>query len=231
MIPAELRGALLGLDEDEGANALSTDGYSRYHSLQTSLQKRFSHGYMFNASYTFSRSIDTFSDEGLYQVQNDPTRPELNRRAVGLQSRAPDDRQLVVGAAVPRQPLGGGLAAVGHRHHAVGPTVHGGRQRRQRHSVRVDRAAAERRLAGVDPTTTGSMTSRVNGYLNPDAFESSGVGWGNLGRNTFVGPMQRRLDVNLSKLTRLRRRLVHRAAARGLQRHEHARRSAIPRAT
>jgi hypothetical protein len=36
-------------------------------------------GYLLNASYTFSRSIDRFSDEGLYQVQNDQTHPELNR--------------------------------------------------------------------------------------------------------------------------------------------------------
>ena len=27
--------------------------------------------------------------------------------------------------------------------------------------------------------------------------------WGNLGRNTVIGPSQRRVDVNLSKITRL----------------------------
>ena len=52
---------------------------SSYHSLQASLQKRFSQGFMFNVNYTFSRAIDTFSDEGLYQIEHDQTRPWLNR--------------------------------------------------------------------------------------------------------------------------------------------------------
>src|SRR5262249_32013391 len=34
------------------------NGYSVYHGLQTSLTRRFSHGLMFQAAYTFSRTID-----------------------------------------------------------------------------------------------------------------------------------------------------------------------------
>ena len=44
IISPELRGPLLGLDEDEGANMLLSNGKSWYHALQTSLQKRFSAG-------------------------------------------------------------------------------------------------------------------------------------------------------------------------------------------
>jgi hypothetical protein len=47
------------------------------------------------------------------------------------------------------------------------------------------------------------MSSRVDSYLNRSAFQSSGVAFGNLGRNTVIGPPQRRLDVSLSKLTQL----------------------------
>src|SRR5262245_37318321 len=79
VIAAELRGPLLGLDEDEGANTIYSNANSIYHSLQAGLQKRFARGYMFNVNYTFSRSIDTFSDEGLFQIENDQTRPGLNR--------------------------------------------------------------------------------------------------------------------------------------------------------
>jgi hypothetical protein len=78
-IAAELRGNLLGFDEDEGVNSITSDANSVYHSLQTSLTKRFSQGFMFNVNYTFSRSIDLFSDEGLFQIQNDQLRPWLNR--------------------------------------------------------------------------------------------------------------------------------------------------------
>ena len=44
VIPAELRGPMLGFDEDEGANTVFSNANLIYHSLQTSLQKRFSRG-------------------------------------------------------------------------------------------------------------------------------------------------------------------------------------------
>ena len=50
-----------------------------YDAFEASLQKRFSQGFLFNVNYTFSRAIDTFSDEGLYQIEHDQTRPWLNR--------------------------------------------------------------------------------------------------------------------------------------------------------
>ena len=79
IIAQELRGPLLGLDEDEGANTLTSNGKSWYHALQASLQKRFSAGYMFNVNYTLSRATDYFSDEGLFQIENDQSHPELNK--------------------------------------------------------------------------------------------------------------------------------------------------------
>ena len=45
--------------------------------------------------------------------------------------------------------------------------------------------------------------SRVDGYLNPDAVVHSGPQFGNLGRNTVIGPGQRRVDLALSKQTSL----------------------------
>jgi len=47
------------------------------------------------------------------------------------------------------------------------------------------------------------VTSRLDSYLNPAAFESSGTEFGNLGRNTVIGPDQRRLDLSVSKTTRI----------------------------
>lgn len=203
VIPAELRGALLGLDEDEGANALSSSAWSRYHSLQASLQKRFSHGYMFNASYTLSSSTDLFSDEGLFQVQNDSTRPELNEGPSDFNRR---HRMILSGSWT--LPFSGNAWKDGWQISGIG-TIQSGRP----FTVFDDDGSAilfasdgprPNVVPGVDALTSGSMSSRVNGYLNPDAFASSGIAWGNLGRNTFVGPMQRRIDVSVSKLTRLR---------------------------
>lgn len=55
----------------------------------------------------------------------------------------------------------------------------------------------------TDQTTSGPVNSRVDNYLNRSAFESSGPYFGNLGRNTVFGPDQRRIDMVLSKMTRV----------------------------
>ena len=54
--------------------------------------------------------------------------------------------------------------------------------------------------------TEGSVSSRINNYLNPDAVAISGAQFGNLGRNVVIGPDQRRVDVSVSKRTRLTER-------------------------
>jgi hypothetical protein len=58
----------------------------------------------------------------------------------------------------------------------------------------------------ADQTTDGSVTSRIDGYLNRSAFESAGAQFGDLGRNTVIGPDQRRVDFSLSKMTSLTER-------------------------
>ncbi|MCU1259482.1 MAG: Oar protein [Bryobacterales bacterium] len=59
------------------SNALyyQSRGNSTYHALQASLQKRFSHGLQFSASYTYSHSLDDQSGLGLFFNGNDPTNP------------------------------------------------------------------------------------------------------------------------------------------------------------
>jgi len=50
-------------------------GDSSYQALQASLQKRFSHGLQFSASYTWSHSLDDQSGLGLFFNGNNPTNP------------------------------------------------------------------------------------------------------------------------------------------------------------
>ena len=58
-----LRAPLQGVDP--GIFFLNTSsGQSTYHSLQATVNHRFSHGVQFAASYTFSKSIDNTSDAG-----------------------------------------------------------------------------------------------------------------------------------------------------------------------
>jgi hypothetical protein len=208
-ISAELRSRILGFDEDEGMNMLSSNANSIYNSLQASLQKRFSRGYMFNVNYTFSRSLDTFSDEGKYQIQHDQTRPYLNR---GLSDFHRKHRLILSGTW--DLPFRGSKAVEGWSLSGIG-TFQSGRP-----LTVVDEDFSGFLFASGDPrpnlasgathedqTTKGPVNERLNNYLNLRAFQSSGAYFGNLGRNTVIGPDQRRIDLVLSKTTRLSERL------------------------
>ena len=137
MIPGELRGPLLGLDEDEGANFLSNGDDSSITRCRLSLQRRFNRGYMFNVNYTLSKSMDTYSDEGAVsdRARPEPARTELG--AVRLRSSSSRDSQLGLGAAIFGKPLGRRVADFRCRHGAVGAAVHDHRRGLQRISVRV----------------------------------------------------------------------------------------------
>lgn len=60
---AQLRAPLQGVSTI-GFAVNETDAQSTYHSLQASLNRRFSHGLQFSAAYTFSKSIDNASGPG-----------------------------------------------------------------------------------------------------------------------------------------------------------------------
>jgi hypothetical protein len=202
-VGAELRAPVLGFDEDEGVNTLYSNANSNYHSLQTSLQKRFSMGHMFNINYTFSRSIDTFSDESDYQIQNDQRRPYLNR---GLSDFHRKHRLVFSGTW--ELPFKGSRWIDGWSVSGIGTFQSG-----TPFTVIDDDFSAflfetsdpRPILVGTheDQTTNGPVNERVDNYLNGSAFESSGPYFGNLGRNTVMGPDQRRIDLVVSKLTRV----------------------------
>ncbi len=208
VIPGELRGPLLGLDEDEGANTVYSNANSIYHSLQTSLQKRFSRGYMFNVNYTFSRSLDTFSDEGLFQIEHDQSRPWLNRALSDFHRK----HRLVLSWTW-ELPFKGNRLVAGWQVSGIG-TFQSGRPFTivddDFSGIIFSSSNPRPNLApGAthdDQATSGPVTSRISSYLNRSAFQSSGVAWGTLGRNTVIGPDQRRVDVSVSKMTRLTER-------------------------
>jgi hypothetical protein len=205
IISAELRGPLLGLDEDEGANMLMSTGKSWYHGLQTSLQKRFDQGYLFNVNYTFSRSIDYFSDEGAFQVPHDQTRPELNK---GLSDFHRKHRLILSWAwdlPFRGNPLveGWQIAGIGTFQSGRPFTVIDGDFSAVLVGTTDPRPDLAPGASHEDQTTSGSVSSRIDMYLNRDAFVSSGTRFGNLGRNTVIGPDQRRVDLSISKMTRM----------------------------
>jgi hypothetical protein len=200
-ISGELRGRLLGLDEDEGANMIMSNGNSIYHSLQLGVSKRYSHNVMFNVNYTLSRSIDTYSDEGKFQLEHDQTRPSLNR---GLSDFHRKHR--LVMSWTWDLPFRGNRFVSGWQIAGVG-TFQSGRPFSivddDFSGFLYDSTGPRPNLAPgfthADIVTQGSVTSRITNYLNRNALESSGPQFGNLGRNVVMGPGQRRVDLSLSK--------------------------------
>jgi hypothetical protein len=206
VVDPEVRSPLLGFDEDEGVNFLSSNTNSIYNSFQSSLQKRFSQGYMFKVNYTFSRAIDTFSDEGKFQVEHDDLNPKLNR---GLSDFHRKHRLIFSGTW--DLPFKGNRVVTGWSLSGIG-TFQSGRP----FSVRDTCCSGflfpngEKRpsmavgATHADLATQGSVTDRVDNYLNRNAFVASGPQFGNLGRNLLMGPDQRRIDLVVSKTTAIR---------------------------
>ncbi len=207
-IAAELRGPLLGFDEDEGLNRLSSAANSIYHGLQASLQKRFTRNYMANINYTFSRSLDTFSDEGQFQVEHDQTRAFLNRALSDF-----DRRHRFIFSSTWDLPWKGNRFVEGWSISGIG-TFQSGRP----FSI-VDEDYSGFLFASTLPrpnlapgathadlSTSGPVNSRVDRFINPDAVVNSGPVFGDLGRNTVRAPDQRRVDLLVSKLTRINER-------------------------
>ena len=217
LINSEARLALLGFDEDEGVNTAFSNSNSIYNSLQISLEKRFSRSYMFNTNYTFSKSIDTYSDEGKYQIEHDQTRPFLNRGLSDFHRRHRLIMSWVWDLPFKGNPLVSGWSVSG-----IG-TFQSGRPFSilddDYSSVLFDSRNPRPNIASgfthADLTTSGPVNSRVDAYLTeaafvdeegvlfPGAIESSGAVFGNLGRNTVNGPDQRRFDLALFKLTNI----------------------------
>ena len=208
VIAAELRIPVLGFDEDEGLNTLTSSGNSSYHSLQTSVQKRFGRGLSLNANYTWSKSIDTFSDEGIYQAPHDQRALHLNR---GLSDF--DRRHRFIFSYTWDLPFRGNRFVNGWSLSGIG-TFQSGRP-----FTIVDEDYSGILFASTAPrpnivqgfkhsdlATLGSYSERVGRYIDTRAIESSGPQFGNLGRNVMRAPAQRRVDLSVRKVTRLSER-------------------------
>lgn len=205
-IDPEARLPILGFDEDEGVNTAFSNANSAYHGLQLSLEKRFSSNYMFNLNYTFSKSIDNFSDEGKFQVEHDQTRPWLNR---GLSDFHRPHRLSF--SWIWDLPLGNNGWLQGWSFSGIG-TFQSGTPfsvvdddfSGYLYASRGPRPNLAPGATHKDLVVQGPVHSKVDNYLNRNAVQHSGEQFGNLGRNTVRGPDQRRVDLVVSKLTSLR---------------------------
>jgi carboxypeptidase family protein len=231
---AVARSRAQGINGYAGFQLFANDAYSHYHSLQTSLTRRWNAGY-FQAAYTFSKSTDAtssgntafntaFNDESTLAASrglSDFDRP--HRLSVSYRYDLP----FYKGATGLTEKLLSGWALSGITIFQSGTPF----------SVTDSGAGTGFLVAGFTPgtlsgslasgstlasaVTTGDIHKRIDGYLNLNAFATAPqlypvqcltdgnfctTDFGNLGRNVFRGPRQQNWDFSLIKNYKLTER-------------------------
>lgn len=222
------RSNLQGLNGYGGFQIFANDAYSHYHSLQSTLSRRWSAGY-FQAAYTWSKSTDATSsgNTALNTAFNDETDLKFSR---GLSDFDRPQRFVVSyrydlpfykGATGVKGALLSGWALSGITIFQSGTpfSVTDSAAGNAYLGAGLASATLGAQLAsggsiGAGPTS-GDIHSRLNGYLNPTNFVSAPVAdpvgcladpafacttaFGNLGRNIYRGPFQQNWDFSLIK--------------------------------
>ena len=228
-----------GLNGYSGYQIFANDAYSIYHSLQATVSRRWERGYI-QAAYTFSKNIDAtstgntanntaFNDESTINASrgiSDFNRPQVLKisyvydlpffaHATGFR-RAVVSQWSVSGVSSFQSSLpfsvldsNGGNAFLGAGTSPVSASLAPG-------------------ASIASGTSSGSVTDRLNGWLNPAAFTTAPLlyptqcatdtnycttGFGSLGRNIYRGPFQQNWDFSLIKRFRLTERQDLRFAA------------------
>jgi hypothetical protein len=199
----------------QGSYICQTTFDARYNSLQTSVTKRLSHGLQFLGSYTWSKNLNTTSGSGglsnfeLGFLTNDQTN---QRQARGLDDFDRAHRAVLSliysppkienEPAMVRHIFSDWLVstvAVAQSGTPVTVTDSGAG------SVFGNLSGFSRaECTGINPATSGSLYTRINGYLNPAAFTSAppigdGTGFGNCGVGILRAPAQRNIDLALRR--------------------------------
>jgi hypothetical protein len=196
--------------------SFANDANSNYSSLQTTVSHRLSRGLNCRAAYTFSKAIDETS------TGNTSLNSAVNDQRSLRDSRGPSDfdrtHRLVMNYTweLPIFERSKGLthALLGGWYVSGITTLQSGAP-----FTVLDSAAASaygllgtgtpttpNLIPGVKPMTSGSVETRVAGYVNINAFSPAeaigsdgSTGFGNLGRNTLRGPFQQNWDCSAAK--------------------------------
>lgn len=224
-----------GLNGYGGYQIFANDAYSHYHSLQATLSRRWSQGYL-QAAYTWSKSTDATS------TGNPAFNTAFNNEATLNDSRGLSDfdrpQRLVVSYVYDlpflRHSTGVTRAALGGWQIGGVTTVQSGLP----FSIFDSASGTAFILNGSTSTLTGSLApgatiaggttsgdihSRLNGYVNINNFVPAGIlpqnqapcatnpnfcvtAFGDLGRNIYRGPHEQNWDFSLIKNFRLTER-------------------------
>lgn len=230
----EARVPILGFNVPE-ALLLQSKGYSNYHGGQFSLNKRFSSGLQFNVAYTFSKSMDVMSsDPGSTAGGGKPDVPNTGFIAQGdannldnNYARSDFDRthrfstnfvwEIPTFGSNSRWVKGFSLSGFFQAQSGTPFTVFASEPEISNASQLNDLTRGSGGIfrpgfgrpnivCSADEVMSDIGTDNVIAF-DRSCFTSARGGFGNLGRNTFRGPMQHRLDLSLAKSTRINERM------------------------
>jgi hypothetical protein len=234
VINFEARVPILGFNVPE-ALLLQSKGYSNYHGAQFSLTKRLSLGLQFNVAYTFSKSIDVMSsDPGSTAGSGKPDVPNSGFIAQGDSRDLESNRGLsdfdrthrfstnfvweIPSFGSNNRILSGWSVSGFFQAQSGTPfTVFASEPEIASASQYADLTRGSGglyRLGFGRPNVSCTAEQAIAGYstanvvaFDRSCFSSARGGFGNLGRNTFRGPMQKRLDISFAKNTKINERL------------------------
>ncbi len=212
--------------QTEGLKGTEFNAHSNYNSLQVTLRKRFSYGFSFQGSYTWSKSLSDEVGTGSYYAQNsnDPADPKQQYGVTDF-----DRPQRFILNYQYELPLGAHQGLSGKL--LMGWSVAGITTIQSGTAVSISDSAAgtiygvtaARAQMCADAThesikTSGSIQDRLGGnsggtgYINKSAFcaaptggiYGNGTGFGNSGVGILRGPGQFNWDITLNKITKIR---------------------------
>jgi hypothetical protein len=182
---------------------VDTNSNGAYHSLESSLSRRFSHGLTFLASYTFGKLLDYYSAQNLGQTPQDPYNERADR------ARSDEDRNHVFSGSfvyeipflqrgkgwLPRAFGGWSLSGLVTKVSGLPVYVISGRDFSLT-GVGFDRP----NLVGNPALSHGNTAQFIQQYFNTAAFVANQPGhYGSAARNLFSGPGASNVDLSLVK--------------------------------
>jgi hypothetical protein len=189
-----------------GTFVQQTSAQSSYNSLQASVTKRYSNGLQLLASYTWSHSIDDYSGGDVNDLTGVIGNTHINyfgssdfdRRHRFVASWVYDIPKIYRGGDVmAKQVLNNWqIAGVGTWQTGTPFSIIGNSS-----AFTAVYASFKSGQSVTTATKSGDVISRLNAYFDTSAFtQPTGAGnWGNVPRNSFVGPGQKNLDMSLVK--------------------------------
>jgi Carboxypeptidase regulatory-like domain/TonB dependent receptor len=238
---APARSNLNGVNGYGGFQIFANDAYSHYHSLQTTLSRRWGAGY-FQGAYTFSRSTDATSsgNTALNTAFNDEGDLRFSRglsdfdRTHRLTVSYRYDLPIFTGATGFKRTALGGWAISGITILQSGTPFSildsGAGSAYLSPSLAPSSLGASLAPGGSIKAglTSGDIHKRIDGYVNRDNFTFAALAdpagcaldpnacttaFGNLGRNIYRGPFQQNWDFSLLKTFRVTERQTLRFTA------------------